>query len=77
MGCSGCSTSNGTPTGCGNKGHCSTGGCNKLNTYDWLTVMDIEDPQLYLFAEVSFKYGARKTFSGCRITISLQRVTWL
>ncbi|MFN8279809.1 MAG: regulatory iron-sulfur-containing complex subunit RicT [Saprospiraceae bacterium] len=62
MGCSGCSTSNGTPTGCGNKGHCSTGGCNKLNTYDWLTVMDIEDPQLYLFAEVSFKYGARKTF---------------
>jgi len=63
MGCSGCSTGkNGTPTGCGDKGHCSSGGCNKLNTYDWLTVMDLEDPIPFQFAEVSFKNGARKTF---------------
>ncbi|MEO6190757.1 MAG: regulatory iron-sulfur-containing complex subunit RicT [Saprospiraceae bacterium] len=62
MGCSSCSSGAGTPTGCGDKGHCSTGGCNKLNTFDWLTVMDIEDPSYYHFAEVSFKNGARKTF---------------
>ncbi|NOT36294.1 MAG: hypothetical protein HOP11_02825 [Saprospiraceae bacterium] len=63
MGCSGCSTGkNGTPTGCGDKGHCSSGGCNKLNTYDWLTVLDLEDPNQFHFAEVSFKNGARKTF---------------
>ncbi|MEP7195984.1 MAG: regulatory iron-sulfur-containing complex subunit RicT [Saprospiraceae bacterium] len=63
MGCSGCSTGgSGTPTGCGDKGHCSSGGCNKLNTFDWLTVMDLEDPISYQFSEISFKNGARKTF---------------
>ncbi|MCC6817107.1 MAG: hypothetical protein IT267_11900 [Saprospiraceae bacterium] len=63
MGCSGCSTGkNGTPAGCGDKGHCNSGGCNKLNTYDWLTVMDLEDPIPYRFAEVSFKNGSRKSF---------------
>ncbi|MBL7823290.1 MAG: hypothetical protein JNK69_07780 [Saprospiraceae bacterium] len=63
MGCSGCKTGdNGMPAGCGDKGHCSSGGCNKLNTFDWLTVMDLEDPTVCEFAEVSFKNGARKTF---------------
>ncbi len=63
MGCKGCQTgSNGAPAGCGDKGHCASGGCNKLNTYDWLTVLDIDDPLAYQFAEVSFKNGARKTF---------------
>lgn len=50
------------PSGCGNKGHCSSGGCNRMNTYDWITVLDLEDPVEYRFAEVSFKSGARKTF---------------
>ncbi|MBK9270548.1 MAG: hypothetical protein IPM48_03035 [Saprospiraceae bacterium] len=63
MGCSGCSTGkNGSPAGCGDKGHCASGGCNKLNTYDWLTALDIEDPTGSDLAEVSFKNGARKTF---------------
>jgi len=63
MGCSGCSTGQkGSPTGCGDKGHCASGGCNKLNTYDWLTAMDLEDPCKSDLAEVSFKNGARKSF---------------
>jgi len=63
MGCSSCgSGKNGEPSGCGNKGHCSTGGCNKLNTYDWLAALDIEDPCGTDLVEISFKNGARKDF---------------
>lgn len=63
MACTSCSNQkNGMPTGCGNKGHCSSGGCNRMNTYDWLTVLELDDPVDYYFAEVSFKNGARKTF---------------
>lgn len=63
MACTSCSTGkNGMPSGCGNKGHCSTGGCNKLNTFDWLTTLDIEDPTVSHYAEISFKNGARKSF---------------
>lgn len=63
MGCTSCGTQkNGMPTGCGDKGHCASGGCNKMNTYDWLTVLDLEDPQEVKLAEVSFKNGSRKTF---------------
>ena len=63
MGCSSCgSGSGGTPSGCGDKGNCSTGGCNKRNTYDWISVMDIHDPTEFKVVEVSFKKGARKDF---------------
>jgi len=63
MACSNCKPgNNGVPTGCGDKGHCSSGSCNKLNTFDWLTTLDIDDPNSYKYAEVSFKNGARKTF---------------
>jgi cell fate regulator YaaT (PSP1 superfamily) len=61
MGCSSCG-SGGAPTGCGDKGNCSTGGCNKKNTYDWISVMDIHDPTEFKIVEVSFKKGARKDF---------------
>ncbi|MFT4566924.1 MAG: cell fate regulator YaaT (PSP1 superfamily) [Saprospiraceae bacterium] len=63
MGCAGCSIAgDGTPKGCGSKGHCSTGGCNKMNTYDWLSNLDLHDPTEYQMVEVSFKKGARKEF---------------
>lgn len=63
MACSSCKTGkNGMPEGCGDKGHCATGGCNKLNTFDWLTALDVDDPTSAIFAEISFKSGARKTF---------------
>lgn len=57
MGCTSCS-----PGGCGDKGHCATGGCNKMNTYDWISTMDLSDPTEYNYVEVSFKLGARKEF---------------
>lgn len=65
MGCVGCSTgtnTDGTPKGCNSNGGCSTGGCNKLNTYDWLSQMDLPDTNEYGFVEVSFKNGSRKSF---------------
>ncbi|MCB0663242.1 MAG: hypothetical protein KDC24_10915 [Saprospiraceae bacterium] len=60
-GCTSCGTSDGGAKGCKNNG-CSTGGCNRLNTYDWLSVLDIEDSQPFNLIEVSFKNGARKEF---------------
>lgn len=63
MGCSTCAVSSkGTPTGCGDKGHCSSGGCNKMNSFDWLSSMDLNDPTEFNMVEVSFKKGARKDF---------------
>jgi len=63
MGCAGCATgTDGSPKGCKSNGGCSTGGCNKLNTFDWISVMDIHDPIEFKFVEVSFKSGATKEF---------------
>jgi cell fate regulator YaaT (PSP1 superfamily) len=63
MSCSSCSyDKGGTPTGCGDKGHCTSGSCNKMNAYDWLTTLDIHDPLEFGLVEVSFKKGSRKEF---------------
>ena len=62
MGCETCSVNNGKPSGCKNNGNCQTGGCNKLNTYDWFSRWDIADTDPYQFIEVSFKNGSRKDF---------------
>ena len=63
MGCEGCSISmDGVPKGCGSQGHCTTGRCNKMNTFDWLSILDLEDPTEFQMVEVSFKHGARKNF---------------
>lgn len=60
MACATCG--NGSPNGCQNTGACATGGCNKLNTHDWLAVYEFEDPTGTDILEVSFKKGARKEF---------------
>jgi cell fate regulator YaaT (PSP1 superfamily) len=63
MGCSNCSVDqNGTPRGCGDKGHCTSGSCNKHNSYDWINARDIYDPSAYNYVEVSFKKGSHKEF---------------
>lgn len=49
------------PGGCSN-GACLNGGCNRLNTFDWLSKLDIKDSEEFGFVEVSFKNGARKDF---------------
>lgn len=63
MSCASCrSSSDGKPSGCNSHGGCSTGGCNKMNTFDWLTAIDIKDPYDQEIVEVSFKNGSRKAF---------------
>src|SRR5438105_1166995 len=69
MGCSGCSTgrgnhtANGVPAGCNNNGSCgTTGGCNKLNVFDWLGNMSLPQGQKACdVIEVRFK-NSRKDF---------------
>lgn len=60
MACATCSS--GAPNGCQNTGSCATGGCNKLNAYDWLAEYEFEDPTGTDIIELSFKKGARKEF---------------
>ncbi|MEM6317735.1 MAG: regulatory iron-sulfur-containing complex subunit RicT [Bacteroidota bacterium] len=63
MSCTSCSSADGgKPRGCNSNGGCSTGGCNKLNTFDWLAKMEIDEPEAFNVVEVSFKNGARKSF---------------
>ncbi|SMG33856.1 PSP1 C-terminal conserved region [Marivirga sericea] len=63
MGCSSCGTKNkeGTTTGCQNNGGCSTGGCNKMNSFDWLSNMDFPNYDNFDIVEIKFK-GGRKEF---------------
>jgi len=65
MGCKSCS-SGGCGTnggGCGKSGGCSTGGCNKMNTFDWLSGMDLDyaGTPKFNITEIRFK-GGRKEF---------------
>ncbi|MEY3367300.1 MAG: hypothetical protein RI973_455 [Bacteroidota bacterium] len=64
MACAGCSVNlkDGQPIGCRNNGNCSTGGCNRLNTYDWISTLELEDIEPFNIVEVSFKNGSRKAF---------------
>lgn len=51
--------------GCQNNGACSTGGCNKMNVFDWLSNMDAPTvPGLTKFdvIEVKFKGGRKEYF---------------
>ncbi|TNE51629.1 MAG: hypothetical protein EP344_16585 [Bacteroidetes bacterium] len=64
MGCLGCSCSTGkdSVSGCRSNGGCASGGCNRHNTYDWITAMGIQDARPFDYVEVSFKNGSRKDF---------------
>lgn len=64
MACLGCSCSTGKDSvgGCGSNGGCASGGCNRHNTYDWITALGIRDAHPFEVAEVSFKNGSRKEF---------------
>jgi cell fate regulator YaaT (PSP1 superfamily) len=64
MGCIGCSCSTGkdSVSGCRSNGGCASGGCNRHNTYDWITAQGIADPRPFDVVEVSFKNGSRKEF---------------
>lgn len=62
MGCESCGSGGGQPKGCQNNGTCGTDGCNKLNTFDWLSSYDISDDDGFDLVEVSFKNGNHKYF---------------
>ena len=69
MGCKSCSSGScgtknkddGKVGGCQNNGACGTGGCNKMNVFDWLSNMDVPTFSKFNVVEVKFK-GGRKEF---------------
>jgi cell fate regulator YaaT (PSP1 superfamily) len=69
MGCKSCSSGScgtknkedGKVGGCQNNGACGTGGCNKMNVFDWLSNMDVPTFSKFNIVEVKFK-GGRKEF---------------
>lgn len=61
MGCACGTAKNGKVAGCNNNGACSTGGCNKMNVFDWLSNMDMPAADKFKIVEVRFKNG-RKDF---------------
>lgn len=61
MGCACGTKKDGKVSGCNNNGACETGGCNKMNVFDWLSNMDMPVKSRFSVAEVRFKNG-RKDF---------------
>lgn len=61
MGCACGSVKDGSVAGCKNNGACGTGGCNKMNVFDWLSNMDMPVQDRFNIVEVRFKNG-RKDF---------------
>ena len=73
MSCKSCSTGKeGTPSGCRSNGTCGTGGCNKLNVYNWLSDMVLPNGQSqFPILEVRFK-GSRKEFYNNKDNVDLK-----
>jgi cell fate regulator YaaT (PSP1 superfamily) len=61
MGCACGTKKDGKVAGCDNNGACGTGGCNKMNVFDWLSNMDMPGNSSFDIVEVRFKNG-RKDF---------------
>ena len=66
MACASCSSGGGCSTskvgGCGSKGGCSSGGCTRLNVFDWLADVELPtDFRGFDCVEIRFK-GGRKEF---------------
>lgn len=66
MGCSSCSNNksdDGVPNGCKSNGNCSSGGCERMSVFNWLT--DLPSPsgkKAFGVVEVSFKNGRKDFF---------------
>lgn len=61
MGCACGTKKDGKVSGCNNNGACGTGGCNKMNVFDWLSNMEMPSQDRFSVVEVRFKNG-RKDF---------------
>jgi len=67
MACSTCSSvknADGTVAGCKSNGGCGSGGCNKLNVFDWLSNMDMPVVNRFNIVEVRFKNGRKDFFKN-------------
>jgi cell fate regulator YaaT (PSP1 superfamily) len=63
MACSCGTTKSGSKVaGCNNNGACSTGGCNKMNVFDWLSNMDMPVEDKFKIIEIRFKNGRKDFF---------------
>jgi cell fate regulator YaaT (PSP1 superfamily) len=62
MGCSCGTAKDGKVSGCNNNGACNTGGCNKMNVFDWLSNMDMPNQDRFIVVEVRFKNGRKDFF---------------
>ena len=70
MGCANCGAE--TPNGCKNNGACGSGGCNKLEVFDWLANVALPNGQSpYDILEIRFK-NSRKGFYRNTKSITLQ-----
>lgn len=64
-GCSSCgvlTAADGHVKGCQNNGGCSSGGCNKMNVFDWLSNMEQPSDSRFDILEVRFKNGRKDFF---------------
>ena len=79
MGCGSCgSGASGKPGGCKGNGGCSTGGCNRLNVFDWLNALPLSDgARPYPIIEVSFSKGSRKDFFKNNTHYMLEKGDWI
>jgi len=58
--CGSCNSTNKSSVGgCKNNGVCGTNGCNKLNTFDWLSDMDLSLDERFDIVEIRFKNGKK------------------
>ncbi|MGK7391548.1 MAG: PSP1 domain-containing protein [Candidatus Cyclobacteriaceae bacterium M2_1C_046] len=71
-GCSTCASGSGVVLGCRSNGGCQTGGCNKLNVFDWLSNMELPTKERFNIVEVRFKGGRKEFF---RNTENLDLIT--
>jgi cell fate regulator YaaT (PSP1 superfamily) len=62
MGCSCGTKKDGKVSGCNNNGACGTGGCNKMNVFDWLSNMEMPGESKFDVVEVRFKNGRKDFF---------------
>ena len=68
--CGTCSLNDETKESGGCSSGCLTGGCNKLNVFDWLSGMDIPREERFDVVEVRFKNG-RKSFYRNKSSLDL------
>lgn len=61
-GCGSTILTDGKAAGCNNNGACGTGGCNKMNVFDWLSHMDVPSFERFDVVEVKFKGGRKEYF---------------